>query len=167
MGMFSFIKEAGEKLFGTGEARAAQVAVAAAPTPENIAAMSQAAGDAIETYIATMNLDVEGLDVSFDASSGAVTVAGTAPDQATKEKVLLCCGNVASVASVNDMMTVSAEEPESQMYIVVSGDNLSKISKEFYGTPNKYPQIFEANKPMLTHPDKIYPGQVLRIPADA
>ena len=167
MGMFSFIKEAGEKLFGHGEAKAAQVAVAAAPTPENIAAMSQAAGDAIETYIGTMNLDVEGLDVSFDAASGAVTVAGVAPDQATKEKVLLCCGNVASVSAVNDMMTVSAEEPESQMYIVVSGDNLSKISKEFYGTPNKYPQIFEANKPMLTHPDKIYPGQVLRIPADA
>ncbi len=167
MGMFSFIKEAGEKLFGHGEAHAAQAAVAAAPTQENVDAMSKAAGDAIATYIGTMNLDVEALDVTFDATSGAVTVAGVAPDQETKEKVLLCCGNVASVASVNDMMTVSSEEAESQMYVVVSGDNLSKISKEFYGTPNKYPQIFEANKPMLTHPDKIYPGQVLRIPADS
>ena len=167
MGMFSFIKEAGEKLFGTGEAKAAQAAVAAAPTPENIAAMSQAAGDAIATYIRAMKLDVDALDVSFDASSGVATVAGVAPDQATKEKVLLCCGNVASVSGVNDMMTVNAPEPESQMYVVVSGDNLSKISKEFYGTPNKYPQIFEANKPMLSHPDKIYPGQVLRIPPDA
>ena len=167
MGMFSFIKEAGEKLFGRGEAKAAQEAATAAPTPENIAALSKAAGDAIETYIGTMNLKVEALDIEFDAASGVVTVAGVAPDQATKEKVLLCCGNVASVASVNDMMTVSNPEPESQMYIVVSGDNLSKISKQFYGTPNKYPQIFEANKPMLTHPDKIYPGQVLRIPADA
>jgi nucleoid-associated protein YgaU len=90
-----------------------------------------------------------------------------APDQATKEKVLLCCGNVATVAAVNDLMTVSSPEPESQWHVVVSGDNLSKISKQFYGTPNKYPQIFEANKPMLTHPDKIYPGQVLRIPPDA
>ena len=53
------------------------------------------------------------------------------------------------------------------MYVVVSGDTLSKISKEFYGSPNKYQQIFEANKPMLSHPDKIYPGQVLRIPAEA
>ena len=167
MGMFSFIKEAGEKLFGTGEAKAAQAAVAAAPTPENIAAMSTAAGDAIETYVRAMNLDVAGLDVAFDATTGAVTVAGVAPDQATKEKVLLCCGNVASVSSVNDMMTVTSPEPESQMHIVVSGDNLSKISKQYYGTPNKYPQIFEANKPMLSHPDKIYPGQVLRIPADA
>ena len=64
-------------------------------------------------------------------------------------------------------MTVSDGSAESQMYVVKSGDNLSKISKEFYGTPNKYPQIFEANKPMLTSPDKIYPGQVLRIPPDA
>ena len=167
MGMFSFIKEAGEKLFGTGEAKAAQVAVAAAPTPENIQALSKAAGDAIATYIGTMNLDIEALDIKFDAASGAVTVSGVAPDQATKEKVLLCCGNVASVSSVNDMMTVSSPAPESQMHIVVSGDNLSKISKQYYGDANKYTQIFEANKPMLTHPDKIYPGQVLRIPAEA
>ena len=167
MGMFSFIKEAGEKLFGRGEAKAAQEAAAAAPTPENIAALSKTAGDAIETYIATMNLNVEALDVTFDAPTGTVTVAGVAPNQATKEKVLLCCGNVASVTAVNDMMTVANPEPESQMYAVVSGDNLSKISKQFYGTPNKYTQIFEANKPMLTHPDKIYPGQMLRIPPDA
>ena len=166
MSLISFIKEAGEKLFGHGEAKAAEAAAKAAPTPENIAALSKAAGDAIATYIGTMNLNVEALDVSFDASTGTVTVAGVAPDQATKEKVLLCCGNVASVEHVNDLMTVSSAEPESQFYTVVSGDTLSKISKQFYGTPNKYPQIFEANKPMLSHPDKIYPGQVLRIPAD-
>ncbi|MFZ2387479.1 MAG: peptidoglycan-binding protein LysM, partial [Polaromonas sp.] len=150
-----------------GEAKAAQEAAAATPTPENVAALSKAAGDAIETYINSMNLKVEALDISFDAPTGTVTVAGVAPDQATKEKVLLCCGNVANVASVNDMLTVASGSPESQWYTVVSGDNLSQISKQFYGTPNKYPQIFEANKPMLTHPDKIYPGQVLRIPPDA
>jgi nucleoid-associated protein YgaU len=167
MGMLSFIKEAGEKLFGRGEAKAAQEAAAASPTPENVAALSKTAGDAIETYIETMNLKVEGLDVSFDAPSGTVTVSGIALDQQTKEKVVLCCGNVAHVAAVNDLMTVATQEPESQWYVVVSGDNLSKISKQYYGTPNKYTQIFEANKPMLTHPDKIYPGQVLRIPPEA
>lgn len=167
MGMFSFIKEAGEKLFGRGEAKAAQEAAAAKPTPENIAALSKAAGDAIATYITSMNLNVQALEIGFDAASATVTVSGVAPDQATKEKVLLCCGNVATVAAVNDLMTVSSPEPESQWHVVASGDNLSKISKQFYGTPNKYPQIFEANKPMLTHPDKIYPGQVLRIPPDA
>ena len=165
MGLMSFIKDAGEKLFGIGQAKAAQEAVKAAPTPENVAAMSAAAGEAIEKYINTQGLAVSALDIQFDAPSGVVTVAGTVPDQATKEKVLLCCGNVAGVASVNDMLVVTAPEPESQWHTVVSGDNLSKIAKKFYGDANKYPAIFEANKPMLSHPDKIYPGQVLRIPA--
>lgn len=164
MGMFSFIKEAGEKLFGIGKAQAAEPNAAAA-SPDQVAALNQTAAQAIATYIRSMNLNVEALDVAFDAASETVTVSGVAPDQTTKEKVVLCCGNVAHVAAVNDLMTVATPEPESQMYTVVKGDNLSKISKEFYGTPNKYPQIFEANKPMLSHPDKIYPGQVLRIPA--
>ncbi len=164
MGLMSFIKEAGEKLFGRGEAKAAQEAVQAAPSPETIAAMSAAAGKAIGDYIATQGLPVDGLDISFDAPSGAVTVAGTVPTQATKEKVLLCCGNVSGVASVNDLLMVSNPEPEAQWHTVVSGDNLSKIALKFYGNANKYPAIFEANKPMLTHPDKIYPGQMLRIP---
>ena len=167
MGMFSFIKEAGEKLFGRGEAKAAQDAAAAAPTPDNIAALSKTAGAAIATYINSQGLKVDGLEVSFDAPSGTVTVAGAAPDQATKEKVVLCCGNVTNVTSVKDLMTVANASAESQMYEVKSGDNLSKISNQFYGTPNKYTLIFEANKPMLNSPDKIYPGQVLRIPPDA
>jgi nucleoid-associated protein YgaU len=165
MGMFSFIKEAGEKLFGIGKAQAATPAAPAAPSAEQVADLSKTAGEAIAKYIHSMGLKVEGLDVSFDGATETVTVAGVAPDQNTREKVVLCCGNVANVSKVNDLMTVSTPEPESQMYTVVKGDNLSKISKQFYGTPNKYPQIFEANKPMLTHPDKIYPGQVLRIPA--
>jgi nucleoid-associated protein YgaU len=162
MGMFSFIKDAGEKLFGIGKAEAATPAAPAAPSAEQL---NQTAAQAIAKYIESMKLNVEGLNVAFDASTETVTVAGVAPDQATREKVVLCCGNVASVTSVVDNMTVATPEPESKWYTVVRGDNLSKISKEFYGTPNKYPQIFEANKPMLTHPDKIYPGQVLRIPA--
>lgn len=164
MGMFSFIKEAGEKLFGIGKAQAAPAAAPAAPSADQVASLNQSAAQAISTYIQSMKLNVDALDVSYDAASETVTVAGIAPDQTTREKVVLCCGNVANVAAVNDMMTVATPEPESQMYTVVKGDNLSKISKEFYGTPNKYPQIFEANKPMLSHPDKIYPGQVLRIP---
>ena len=78
--------------------------------------------------------------------------------------MLLCCGNVQGVAGVNDMLVVKEPAPEAQWHVVVSGDNLSKIAKKFYGDANKYPVIFEANKPMLTHPDKIYPGQMLRIP---
>jgi nucleoid-associated protein YgaU len=164
MGLMSFMKEAGEKLFGKGEAKAAQEAAAAAPSTETVAALSSAAGKAIGDYIGTQGLPTSGLDIQFDGASSTVTVAGSVADQATKEKILLCCGNVSGVAGVNDMLTVDAPEPEAQWHTVVSGDNLSKIAKKFYGDANKYPVIFEANKPMLTHPDKIYPGQMLRIP---
>ncbi|WP_088282552.1 peptidoglycan-binding protein LysM [Ideonella sp. A 288] len=164
MGLMSFIKEAGEKLFNRGEAKAAQEAAAASPSPENQEAANKAAASAIADYIGAQGLSVSGLDVSFDGSDASVTVAGTVDDQATKEKVLLCCGNVAGVTAVNDLMTVNTPQDESKWHTVVSGDNLSKIAKAFYGDANKYPVIFEANKPMLSHPDKIYPGQMLRIP---
>ena len=88
-----------------------------------------------------------------------------AADQATKEKILLCCGNVSGVEKVNDMLTVSQPADESRYYTVVRGDTLSAIAKTQYGNANAYMKIFEANKPMLSHPDKIYPGQLLRIPA--
>ncbi|MDR0224951.1 MAG: peptidoglycan-binding protein LysM [Burkholderiaceae bacterium] len=155
MGLFSFIKEAGEKLFGGSAAQAAE------PAQD----LNAKAAKAIETYIGTQNLGVSDVKVQFDGSQGKVTVQGTAPTQAAKEKVTLCCGNVASVQSVDNLMTVSSPEPEAQYHDVVRGDTLSAIAKKFYGDANKYPVIFEANKPMLTHPDKIYPGQKLRIPA--
>ena len=120
------------------------------------------------TYIGSQGLRAESLDVDYDGATQTVTVSGIAPDQATKEKIVLCCGNVAAVAKVNDMLTVaSPSEPESTYRAVKQGDTLSKIAKEEYGDANAYMQIFEANKPMLKHPDKIYPGQLLRIPAKA
>lgn len=155
MGLFSFIKEAGEKLFGHGEAQAA----AADP-----AASNAAAAKAIKDYIGKMNLSAEGLTVEFDGASGTVSVSGQVATQADKEKLLLCCGNVAGVLQVEDKLTVTEKAAEPQFYTVVRGDTLSKIAKNFYGNANDYPRIFEANKPMLGHPDKIYPGQVLRIP---
>jgi len=162
MGLMSFIKEAGEKLFGKGEAQAAQKAAEA--DPNKAVAANQAASDAIVDYIRSMNLDAEGLSVKFESASGEVTVSGLAPDQQTKEKILLCCGNVAGVAKVNDDLSVATPTDEAKFYTVVKGDTLSKIAKEYYGNANAYPKIFEANKPMLSHPDKIYPGQTLRIP---
>lgn len=159
MGLFSFIKEAGEKLFG---GKPAQAATAAAPSAE---ALNAQAAQAITTYIQAQNLGLEDLQVTFDGSEGKVTVRGAAPTQAAKEKVTLCCGNVSSVSAVDNQMSVTNPEPEAQYHDVVSGDNLSKIAKQYYGDPNKYPVIFEANKPMLSDPNKIYPGQKLRIPA--
>jgi len=165
MGIIDFVRNAGEKLFGRGQAEAAMKESKA--DPRNDAKTQQAngaAGDAILAYIKAQNLGATGLTVTFDGSTGTVSVYGVAPDQATKEKIILSAGNVEGVEKVNDMLTVDKSEPEAQYYTVVSGDTLSKISKQFYGDANKYQQIFEANKPMLSHPDKIYPGQKLRIP---
>ena len=161
MGLFSFIKEAGEKLFGGKEAQAATPTTPAANQED----LNAKAAAAIETYIGTQKLGVSNLKVSYDASQGKVTVTGDAPTQAIKEKVTLCCGNVASVTSVDNQMSVTNPEPEGQYHDVVRGDTLSAIAKKYYGDANKYPVIFEANKPMLSHPDKIYPGQKLRIPS--
>ena len=159
MGLFSFIKDAGEKLFGGKEA---QAATPAAPSQDELNAK---AAQAITAYIASQNLGVSNVQVAYAATQGKVTVQGDAPTQAAKEKVTLCCGNVASVTSVENLMSVTHPEPQAQFHDVVRGDTLSAIAKKFYGDANKYPVIFEANKPMLTHPDKIYPGQKLRIPA--
>ena len=52
-------------------------------------------------------------------------------------------------------------------YTVQAGDTLSKIAKEHYGNANEYMKIFNANKDQLTDPDKIKPGQVLKIPTAA
>jgi nucleoid-associated protein YgaU len=165
MGLLDFVKDAGEKLFGMGKAKAAMQEAAAAPADEaKIKAANDAAGDAIVAYIGSQNLSATGMVVSFDGASSTVTVYGIAPDQSTMEKIVLCCGNVAGVVAVNNMMSVDQSEPEATYYTVVSGDNLSKIAKAHYGDPNKYMKIYEANTPMLKHPDKIYPGQVLRIP---
>ena len=102
--------------------------------------------------------------MTYEAASGTVNVYGVAPDQQTKEKIVLCCGNVKNVSKVNDNMSVDQSAPEAQFYTVVKGDTLSKVSKQYYGDANQYNKIFEANKPMLKSPDLIYPGQVLRIP---
>jgi nucleoid-associated protein YgaU len=165
MSIIGFIKEAGEKLFGHKDAEAAATAPDNAALQAQAAAANQTAATAIAGYIASQNLKVDGLGVVFDGATGSVSVSGEAPDQATKEKVVLCCGNVHGVTQVDDAMTVAEPADESRYYTVVRGDTLSAISKSQYGNANEYPKIFEANKPMLSSPDKIYPGQVLRIPA--
>lgn len=162
MSIISFFREAGEKLFGK-KAQAAQ-GEAATADPAAIDAANREAATAIEKYINSMGLTVTGLTVTYDGAKATATVFGIAKDQATKEKVILSAGNIHGVAAVDDKMTVDLSQPESQYYTVVKGDTLSKIAKEFYGDANAYQKIFEANKPMLTHPDKIYPGQNLRIP---
>jgi nucleoid-associated protein YgaU len=149
MGLFSFIKNAGAKLFGKkAESNEAAKLDRIIALKESVLGMG--------FYIKDFDVDIEGDNV---------TVTGEVDSQELKEKVILTLGNVEGVATVTDNMVVVVPEPESVFYEVKSGDSLSKIAKMHYGDAMKYNLIFEANKPMLTDPDLIYPGQVLRIPA--
>jgi nucleoid-associated protein YgaU len=144
MGLFDFVKEAGEGLIGSlGKGRAED-------------------SKALESRVRDLGISVDGLKVDVDGDKAILR--GKAANQADREKAILAAGNTPGIAQVEDQIDVGAAEPESQYYRVKSGDSLSKIAKEFYGDPMKYPVIFEANQPMLKDPDKIYPGQVLRIP---
>lgn len=147
MGLFSFVKEAGEKLFGLA-------------TSQNSAEQSKM----LETHITDLGLSGADKVTVEMASDGTATVTGEGLSQESKEKILVAIGNVAGIAQVYDSLTTEQPGMQSRYYTVKSGDTLGAISKAEYGTANEYQRIFEANKPMLTHPDKIYPGQVLIIP---
>jgi nucleoid-associated protein YgaU len=153
MGLIDFVRTAGEKIFGTSEA-------AAAPTKDE-AVLSKRAG-ALEDHVRKLGFPVE--DLKIKVADEISYVKGKVPTQEVREKVVLAIGNVEGIAGVEDRLEVTNPQPEARYYTVAKGDTLSKIAKEHYGDANKYPQIFDANKPMLKHPDKIYPGQVLRIP---
>ena len=162
MGLFSFIKNAGAKVFGIGKTEAEEAAEAAAAAEEKIALANAKAASNMSETINDLGLDVDNLDISITGDVAVVT--GSAHDQATREKVILVIGNSTGIATVDDRLEVENVEPEARFYTVEKGDSLSKIAKEMYGNAMKYPEIFEANKPMLKDVDKIYPGQVLRIP---
>ncbi|MEO5596439.1 MAG: peptidoglycan-binding protein LysM [Lysobacteraceae bacterium] len=167
MSLIDFIRDAGENLFKHTPAAAASSHPTTTSAAPNQAALNGAAADAIGKYIASKGLPADKLTLAFDGANRTVRVSGTVPDQVTREKIVLCCGNVSSVEHVDDHMSVSNAGAASDYYTVKSGDTLSSIAKKFYDAANKYPAIFEANKPMLSDPDKIYPGQVLRIPKQA
>ena len=156
MGLMSFIKEAGRRL-GIGKAEAAQPE--GSPAPEAPPSPAE-----LEQEVKGLGLDVK--DLKLEVEGDKVKVAGSVPDQATREKLVLALGNVAGVAAVEDNVQAGAAEAQSTMYTVKKGDTLWAIAKAHYGEGSKYKAIFEANRPMLEDPDKIYPGQTLRIPPE-
>jgi nucleoid-associated protein YgaU len=94
-----------------------------------------------------------------------IILKGEAVSQEEKEKVIFAAGNIQGVATVDDQITVSGPVAEAARFVTVKpGDTLSTIARSECGTSTAYPEIFRANKPMLAHPDKIYPGLVLRLP---
>jgi len=165
MGLFSFIKDAGAKIFGgktTAEEAAEVAAEKAAEHAKKVAEEKASAEASIVEAINDLDLHVENLAVWLEGDVAIIT--GKAHDQATKEKVVLVVGNTHGIAMVDDRMDVEHKEPEAQFHTVAKGDTLGKIAKQYYGNAMKYPAIFEANQPMLKDPNLIYPGQVLRIP---
>ena len=158
MGLMSFIKKAGNKIFGKKAAPAPQ------PTAEAKVVLTeeQRKIQALQAEVSRLGIPVSNLSLELGES---ISVKGNTATNADREKIILALGNVEGVSVVEDNIEVANPEPEATFYTVQSGDSLSKISKSVYGDPMKYNEIFEANKPMLEHPDKIYPGQVLRIPA--
>ena len=119
------------------------------------------AADGIKDRIQGNKTDVKELDV--EEAGEKVVLKGRAT-RAEAEKAIIAAGNTPGVAEVESQIKIEDDAPEAEFYTVKSGDTLSKIAKEFYGDATKYPTIFEANTPMLSDPDKIYPGQALRIP---
>ena len=143
MGLLSFAKDIGKKLFNREE-----------DAPDKIAA-----------YIEEDNPGVSNLQV--DVKDGVVTLAGEADSAEAVEKAMLMAGNVAGVKEVRADKVVAHEATDKvDYYEIVSGDTLSAIAQRYYGKASAYPKIFEANREVIKDPDKIYVGQKIRIPLE-
>jgi nucleoid-associated protein YgaU len=163
MGIFSFVASVGEKLLGAPDDRAAEQTWRQA---------------ALKNVPAKLGLPVTDFAVALNGEVAVLT--GKVASREVAEKIVLAVGNTAGVGSVDDRLEVAVATTSptsappgsapatagqaSVFYTVKKGDNLSTIAKDHYGAASKYTVIFEANKPMLKDPDKIYVGQVLRIP---
>ena len=148
MGLFDFVKDVGRQIFDT-DAEAA---------------------DNIKQHLEIKTSGLSNLDVQFD--DGTVTICGDCTSEAVRERAILIAGNVQGVEKViaDDLRAPKPkpEEPKekAEIYEIVSGDTLGAIAKRYYGNASKYTKIFEANKDIISDPNKIYPGQKIRIPLD-
>jgi nucleoid-associated protein YgaU len=142
MGLFDFAANIGKKVFGIGDADAAEK---------------------IKENIEANNPGVSGLTVSLDDE--VCSLGGECDSAEAKEKTVLMAGNMKGVGSVNgDALSAPEPEAEVEYYTIQSGDTLWKIAADFLGNGAKYPEIFEANREVIEDPDKIFPGQKIRIP---
>jgi nucleoid-associated protein YgaU len=145
MGLFSFAKNVGKKLFGASEAKAATV-------------------EELKKEIDSKGLPSTGVSIAVDGDK--VSIGGNVRSQEEAERILLTIGNTIGVAQVETNFNVEKPAAEATMYTVKKGDTLWKIAEAHYGKGNggKYPEIVKANQPPVENPDLIQPGWVLRIP---
>lgn len=147
MSVFDFVKSVGAKLGLVDEEK----------VPE---------AEELKKALESHSLGTDKVDVKVDGDK--VILSGEVADQSVFEKAIVAVGNTLGISKVEAAELKVAEAPAKApvFYTVKKGDNLWKIAEAHYGKGKgaKNNLIFEANKPMLTHPDKIYPGQVLRIP---
>lgn len=141
MGLFDFVKDIGNKLFGREDE----------------------AAEKIKQHIEAANPGIENLGVAYE--NGVISLAGDASSSEAMEKAVLMAGNVQGVSEVkvNDLHAPAVEE-KVEYYVIQKGDTLSAIAKRYYGKANDYPRIFEANREVIKNPDLIFPGQKIRIP---
>ena len=167
MGVFSFAKDIGDKIFNRDDdkhqAKVETHASTSTPVKESEPS-AQSVANILLRRIQQQNLNISDLKVKYNGTTDTAEISGSAKTQADREKAIIAVGNVQNVAKVIDNISIEQDAPESTMYTVKSGDSLSKIAQSVYGSTTDYMKIFEANKPMLSDPNKIYPGQVLRIP---
>ncbi len=122
-----------------------------------------------DTYSAAIQAAKGHMQGSADERDGKLYFHGTVPTDADANRIWDAIKTVPSWRTdvVADIKVVSQAAPSGsgQTYTVKAGDTLSKIAKELLGSASAYPTIFEANRDQLSDPDKIKPGQVLKIPA--
>ena len=143
MGFFDFIKDAGAKILGRGDDN------------ENVKKL-------IEEEKETMPID--GLEVVVEGDT--VILKGKAKTAEDKVKAALIAGNIEGVSKVNadELVTEEPEAIEDLFYEIQKGDTLWRIADIYYKDGSRYTEIFEANREVIKDPDKIYPGQMIRIP---
>jgi nucleoid-associated protein YgaU len=148
MGLFDFVKDVGRQIFDT-DAEAA---------------------DNIKNHLEVKTHGLSNLDVKFD--DGVVTLCGDCKNEAVRDQAVLIAGNIQGVEKViAEDLKAPAPAPEApqekaEIYEIVSGDTLGAIAKRYYGKASAYMKIFEANRDIIDDPNKIYPGQKIRIPLD-
>lgn len=182
MGFFDFMKGAGDNdLTAKVEVSTDRIdAIRKEHIEKNIAELD-IDGEVISVDVKGETATVSGTAPSREAMEKIVLCAGNqhgigqvdcqvevdAPPAAAAEAAPAAAEPTASAApsAPSGPSAAPSADAESTFYTVKSGDTLGAIAKAHYGDAGKYPVIFEANKPMLKDPNKIFPGQTLRIPA--